>query len=68
MNTEQANKTIRVGVLGFGGLGQTAPKLLAGKGEMILVAADQKGYAYTTDSLNSDSDFCNKSIDFRQIY
>src|SRR5690348_17963909 len=53
MNTEQANKTIRVGVLGFGGLGQAAAKLLAGKREMILVAvADQKGYAYAAEGLN----------------
>ncbi|MBD2678776.1 MULTISPECIES: saccharopine dehydrogenase-like oxidoreductase [Nostoc] len=54
MNTEQANKTIRVGVLGFGGLGQAAAKLLAGKREMILVAAaDQKGYAYAAEGLNT---------------
>ncbi|BAY75245.1 hypothetical protein NIES25_16630 [Nostoc linckia NIES-25] len=54
MNTEQANKIIRVGVLGFGGLGQAAAKLLASKREMILVAAaDQKGYAYATEGLNT---------------
>jgi saccharopine dehydrogenase-like NADP-dependent oxidoreductase len=54
MNTEQANKTIRIGVLGFGGLGQAAAKVLAGKREMILVAAaDQKGYAYAAEGLNT---------------
>jgi glutamate dehydrogenase/leucine dehydrogenase len=38
---------VRVGVLGFGGLGQAAAKVLAPKQEMIWVAAaDQKGYAY----------------------
>ncbi|MEY3222009.1 MAG: hypothetical protein RLZZ203_865, partial [Cyanobacteriota bacterium] len=34
MNTQP----IRVGVLGFGGLGQAAAKLLSSKREMILVA------------------------------
>ncbi|BAY27423.1 hypothetical protein NIES2100_72470 [Calothrix sp. NIES-2100] len=44
---------IRVGVLGFGGLGQAAAKVLAGKREMILVAvADQKGFAYAAEGLN----------------
>lgn len=47
---------IRIGVLGFGGLGQAAAKLLSSKREMILVAAaDQKGYAYSTEGLNSES-------------
>lgn len=47
---------IRVGVLGFGGLGQAAAKLLSSKREMILVAAaDQKGYAYSTEGLNTDA-------------
>jgi hypothetical protein len=47
---------IRVGVLGFGGLGQAAVKLLSSKGEMILVAAaDQKGYAYCTEGLNTEA-------------
>ncbi|MEB3149605.1 MAG: saccharopine dehydrogenase-like oxidoreductase [Sphaerospermopsis sp.] len=46
---------IRVGVLGFGGLGQAAAKLLSSKREMILVAAaDQKGYAYSTEGLNTN--------------
>ncbi|AFZ59709.1 saccharopine dehydrogenase-like oxidoreductase [Anabaena cylindrica FACHB-243] len=52
MNTQP----IRVGVLGFGGLGQAAAKLLSSKQEMILVAAaDQKGYAYYTEGLNTDA-------------
>ncbi len=46
---------VRVGVLGFGGLGQAAAKVLAPKREMVWVAAaDQKGYAYDTDGLNPD--------------
>ncbi len=45
---------IRVGVLGFGGLGQAAARVLSPKREMILVAAaDQKGYAYAVDGLNT---------------
>ncbi|AFZ27841.1 saccharopine dehydrogenase-like oxidoreductase [Cylindrospermum stagnale PCC 7417] len=52
MNTQPTNQPIRVGVLGFGGLGQAAAKVLAGKREMILVAvADQKGYAYSAEGL-----------------
>jgi hypothetical protein len=50
----QTNQPIRVGVLGFGGLGQAAAKMLSSKREMILVAAaDQKGYAYSTEGLNT---------------
>ena len=46
---------IRVGVLGFGGLGQAAARILAAKQEMILVAAaDQKGYVYDPQGLNID--------------
>ncbi|MFB2738395.1 (S)-8-amino-7-oxononanoate synthase BioU [Umezakia ovalisporum] len=53
MNTHLTNQPIRVGVLGFGGLGQAAARVLAGKQEMLLVAAaDQKGYAYSTEGLN----------------
>jgi hypothetical protein len=56
MNTQP----IRVGVLGFGGLGQAAAKLLSSKREMILVAtADQKGYAYSTEGLNTDACITN---------
>lgn len=40
--------------MGYGGLGQAAARLLAPKQEMIWVAAaDQKGYAYATEGLNS---------------
>ena len=56
MNTQPTNQPIRVGVLGFGGLGQAAAKLLVSKREMILVAAaDQKGYAYSTQGLNTQA-------------
>lgn len=45
---------IRVGVLGFGGLGQAAARVLAPKGEMILVAAaDNKGFACSTEGLEA---------------
>ena len=47
---------IRVGVLGFGGLGQAAARILAAKQEMILVAAaDQKGYVYDRQGLDIDT-------------
>ncbi|MEH2286185.1 (S)-8-amino-7-oxononanoate synthase BioU [Nostoc sp.] len=53
-NSLNISPVIRVGVLGFGGLGQAAAKVVAGKQEMILVAAaDQKGYAYAADGLNT---------------
>lgn len=43
---------IRVGILGFGGLGQAAAKILDPKREMIWVAAaDQKGYSYDPEGL-----------------
>lgn len=46
---------IRVGVLGFGGLGEAAAKILIPKQEMIWVAAaDKKGYAYDPNGLNCD--------------
>ena len=46
---------IQVGVLGFGGLGQAATRVLAPKQEMILTAAaDRKGYAYNPDGLDPD--------------
>ncbi|MGQ4645755.1 (S)-8-amino-7-oxononanoate synthase BioU [Lyngbya aestuarii] len=49
-------EAVRVGVLGFGGLGQAAARVLTPKHEMILVAAaDQKGYAYEATGLNPDS-------------
>ncbi|MGL4883700.1 MAG: (S)-8-amino-7-oxononanoate synthase BioU [Waterburya sp.] len=47
---------IRVGVLGFGGLGQAAARILASKGEMnLVVVADQKGYAYDPQGLDVDT-------------
>jgi len=47
---------MKVGVLGFGGLGQAAAKLLEPKGEMIFVAAaDQNGYAYNPQGLDTPS-------------
>lgn len=46
---------MRVGVLGFGGLGQAACRVLAPKQEMRWVAAaDQKGYAYDPNGLNPE--------------
>ena len=49
------NRAIRVGVLGFGGLGQAAARVLQPKSEMTLVAvADQKGYAYNPEGLDPD--------------
>ncbi|MGL4375260.1 MAG: saccharopine dehydrogenase-like oxidoreductase, partial [Microcoleaceae cyanobacterium] len=53
---EAMTSPIRVGVLGFGGLGQAAAKVLAPKGEMLWVAAaDHKGYAYDPQGLNPDT-------------
>ncbi len=47
---------VRVGVLGFGGLGQAAARVLALKQQMHWVAAaDQKGYAYDPAGLNPDT-------------
>jgi Glutamate/Leucine/Phenylalanine/Valine dehydrogenase len=47
---------IKVGLLGFGGLGQAAAKVLAPKGEMLWVAvADRKGYAYNPTGLDLDA-------------
>ncbi len=53
MITNKVASPIRVGVLGFGGLGQAAAKILDSKGEMVLVAAaDQKGYVYDSTRIN----------------
>jgi hypothetical protein len=47
---------VKVGVLGFGGLGQAAARVLAPKQEMLLVAAaDRHGYAYHQEGLNPDT-------------
>ena len=56
MITYKTASPIRVGVLGFGGLGQAAAKILESKGEMVLVAAaDQKGYVYDPAGINVDA-------------
>jgi hypothetical protein len=45
---------MRVGVLGFGGLGQAAARVLAPKQEMRLVAAaDKNGYVYAAEGLDA---------------
>lgn len=50
------SKPVRVGVLGFGGLGQAAARVLAPKHEMLWVAAaDHKGYAYDSQGLNPNT-------------
>lgn len=52
-HTHQA-PPIAVGVLGFGGLGQAAARVLAPKAEMALVAAaDKQGYVYSPEGLDS---------------
>lgn len=56
MTSMNSQKAMRLGVLGFGGLGQAAAKVLAPKREMVLVAAaDKNGYAYATDGLDASS-------------
>ena len=56
MMIDRAANLIKVGVLGFGGLGQAAAKILAAKQEMKLVAAaDHKGYIYDRAELNIDA-------------
>ena len=56
MIIDRAASPIRVGVLGFGGLGQAAARILATKQEMTLVAAaDQKGYVYNGSGLDIDA-------------
>ncbi len=55
MSSHFLSSPIPVGVLGFGGLGQAASRVLALKQEMRWVAAaDQKGYAYDRAGLNPD--------------
>lgn len=49
------NEPIRVGILGFGGLGQAASRLLSGKQEMRwVVAADKSGYVCHPQGLDPD--------------
>ncbi|MGL5874172.1 MAG: saccharopine dehydrogenase-like oxidoreductase, partial [Xenococcaceae cyanobacterium] len=49
------NNSIAIGVLGFGGLGQAAARILAPKQETILVAAaDRHGYAYQPEGIDPD--------------
>lgn len=51
----EAFMAIKVGILGFGGLGQAAIKLLSTKQEMICVAlADQKGYIYDPSGIDAN--------------
>ena len=46
----------KIGVLGFGGLGQAAARILTTKTEMVwAAAADRKGYAYWGDGLEPNA-------------
>ena len=46
----------KIGVLGFGGLGQAAARILTTKTEMVwAAAADRKGYAYHGDGLDPNA-------------
>jgi hypothetical protein len=50
------DRLIKVGVLGFGGLGQAAARVIEPKREMQWVAvADRKGYAYHESGLDGDA-------------
>jgi len=54
--TPSSTAPIAVGVLGFGGLGQAAARILQPKQEMRLVAAaDGQGYIYDPAGLNPDT-------------
>jgi hypothetical protein len=56
MNGNTISQPMRVGILGFGGLGQAAARILAQKQEMVWVAAgDREGYAYDLGGLNPDA-------------
>lgn len=56
MITDTINSPVRVGVLGFGGLGQAAARLLTPKKEMLWVAtADKQGFAYDDSGLTPDA-------------
>jgi hypothetical protein len=55
MIIDKITNPLKIGVLGFGGLGQAAAKILEAKAEMVLVAAaDKQGYAYAAEGLNID--------------
>jgi hypothetical protein len=54
-NQVKSGSPMRVGLLGFGGLGQAAARILAAKSEMIWVAAaDKQGYVYNPEGLDPD--------------
>ncbi|WP_239651495.1 hypothetical protein [Neosynechococcus sphagnicola] len=54
--TPLAKSPIPVGVLGFGGLGKAAARVLATKQQMRWVAAaDQQGYAFSATGLDADT-------------
>jgi hypothetical protein len=56
MIVDKISNPLKLGVLGFGGLGQAAARILEPKKEMILVAAaDRKGYAYNPNGLDADA-------------
>ncbi|MDA0267397.1 MAG: saccharopine dehydrogenase-like oxidoreductase [Cyanobacteria bacterium] len=58
MDSQQGEQAaaIAVGVLGFGGLGQAAARVLAPKSDMRLVAAaDQQGYVYRPGGLDASA-------------
>jgi hypothetical protein len=55
MNKVENIKPIKVGVLGFGGLGQAAARVLSLKREMIHVAtADLHGYLYQPEGIDTE--------------
>ncbi|MFN5862030.1 MAG: saccharopine dehydrogenase-like oxidoreductase, partial [Pseudanabaena sp.] len=46
---------LKVGILGFGGFGQAAAKLLSAKQErQLVVAADKAGFAYAPKGLDAN--------------
>ncbi len=54
--TVNQTSPLSIGLLGFGGLGQAAARLLSPKQEMRLCAvADGQGYAYDSQGLNPDT-------------
>ena len=56
MGSFSSSAPLRVGILGFGGLGQAAARLLVPKREMKLVAvADRHGYLYDAEGIDVDN-------------